>query len=509
MKSLPQVRHNIIANFVGRAWTSVLSLAFIPLYIKLMGVEVYGLLGVFMSLGALLSLLDMGLSSTLSRELSRLSTQDNSAQETRNLVRTFELVYWGVGATIGVVIAVLAKPIATYWISSTGVTHELVENCLVIMGLSIAFQWPGSLYSGGLMGLQRQIALNAIRSIMAIVQHGGAVIVLVFVSPSILSFFSWQALVGLLTTITLRMWLWKHLPEPIQSDRSEFNKAVFSRPLLLRNWRFATGVTGISLTTIILTQLDKIILSKMLTLQAFGYYMLAFNVANALHNLVTPLVSALYPRFTQLIAANDTGNLIILYHKGCQLLSVIVLPVAITIAFFSEDLLTIWLGSGVTSQNTHQLLTLLIIGTAMNALVALPYSIQLAYGWTRLAFFSNVFAVTFLTPLMIWLVARYQGVGAGWAWIVLNSGYFIFLIPIMHRRLLRGEMGEWYRRDVILPAAVVFVIALAVRLVLPIRASIPSVLLAVIVLFALSAGGSLLMANHLNRGILKRWKINT
>ena len=67
MKSIPSVRNNIIANFAGSAWTKILGLAFVPIYIKLMGVEVYGLLGIFMSLVALLSLLELGLSATLSR----------------------------------------------------------------------------------------------------------------------------------------------------------------------------------------------------------------------------------------------------------------------------------------------------------------------------------------------------------------------------------------------------------------------------------------------------------
>jgi len=89
MKSTPSVRHNIAANFAGKAWRGIFGLAFVPIYIKLMGVEVYGLIGIFMSLTALLALLDMGLSATLNRELSRLSVAEDSAQESRNLVRTF------------------------------------------------------------------------------------------------------------------------------------------------------------------------------------------------------------------------------------------------------------------------------------------------------------------------------------------------------------------------------------------------------------------------------------
>ncbi len=89
MKSTPSVRHNIFAHFAGKVWSGIFSLAFVPVYIKLMGVEVYGLIGIFLSLSAMLALLDMGLSATLNRELSRLSVAENSAQESRNLVRTF------------------------------------------------------------------------------------------------------------------------------------------------------------------------------------------------------------------------------------------------------------------------------------------------------------------------------------------------------------------------------------------------------------------------------------
>ncbi len=49
MKSTPSVRHNIFANFAGKVWSGIFSLAFVPVYIQLMGVEVYGLIGISMA----------------------------------------------------------------------------------------------------------------------------------------------------------------------------------------------------------------------------------------------------------------------------------------------------------------------------------------------------------------------------------------------------------------------------------------------------------------------------
>ncbi len=501
MGSTPSVFHNIIANFAGKAWKGIFGLAFVPIYIQLMGVEVFGLIGIFLSLSALFDLLDMGLSTTLNRELSRLSVAENSAQESRNLVRTFEVVYWGIGIVIGIAVIILAPLLAKYWINSTSISSETIEHALLIMGMLLAAQWPNAIYSGGLKGLQRQVGLNVIKSVSVTVRHGGAVLVLLYVSPSILSFFLWQAFVALLTTIVLAIWLWKSLPK--SEHRSKFDKN-----LLVKNWKFASGMIGISLVTVILTQLDKIILSKMLTLEMFGYYMLALSVANTVRGLVIPIFSALFPKFTQLVASAEESNLIALYHKSCQLMSVFVLPVAITIAVFAKEILTLWLGGTMAAQNSHQILTLLIIGTALNALMILPFALQLAYGWTKLAIYKNVVAIIFLVPLIVWMVQMYQGIGAAWAWIILNLAYLIFEVPIMHRRLLKGEMGKWYSRDVFLPILIVSTIGLIAHEILPVDSSKMIMLLGVLSTLALSFIASAWATGHLNIQFIQLLKAN-
>ena len=165
----------------------------------------------------------------------------------------------------------------------------------MIMGLFVAFQWPASLYDGGLMGLQRQVLLNSVRWVMATIQHAGAVLVLWLISPSILVYFTWQIFISIIQTLLLAYSVWKSLP--VTRKKSSFQKY-----LLQKNWQFAAGMTGISIVATILTQTDKIILSKLLTLRVFGYYMLAVSVGNALAYLVQPISAALFPKLAQLVS---------------------------------------------------------------------------------------------------------------------------------------------------------------------------------------------------------------
>lgn len=460
-RKLSTVTKNIIANYAGRAWTGLISLVFVPLYIKFLGIEAYGLIGIYLSLVALLSVLDMGLSATLSRELARLSASPDTEREARNLVRTMELVYWGIGIAIGAGIYLLASPIARYWVNVQPSSVSTVEEAVTIMGFVAALEWPVALYAGGLMGLQRQVSLNAVRAGMATVQSGGAVLILWLVSPTITAYFKWQILVSAAQTLFLGICLWSALPA------GAGEKSAFRRELLLKNWKFAAGMTGISVLVTVLTQLDKVILSRLLTLEMFGYYVLAFSVAGALTHIVNPIFSALFPRFSQLVAEMKEAELSVLYHKGCRLLSAIVVPVAITLALFSKEILTIWMGDSMTANHTHALLSLILIGTTLNSVMTLPYTLQLAYGWTNLSFWKNLVAVALLVPSLIWMTARYGGTGAAVVWILLNAGYFLVEIPLMHSRLLKKEMWRWYFVDVGLPLAGAACIGMLSRIAMP------------------------------------------
>lgn len=367
------------------------------------------------------------------------------------------------------------------------------------MGMLLAFQWPGTIYTGGLRGIQRQVLLNVIQGISILARHFGAVLVLLFISPSIVLFFLWQAFVALFSTIVLAVWLWKSLPKTGK-------KSMFDKRLLVKNWRFTSGMIGISVMVVLLTQLDKIILSKILTLEMFGYYMLAFSVANVLVSLVTPIQSALFPRLSQLVAGGSETEITELYHKGCQLVSVIILPIAVTLAFFAKEMLTLWIGDSVVVNNVHMILSLLIIGTVINGLMTLPYTLQLAYGWTKLTLYKTIISVILLVPLMVWMVQMYHGIGAAIVWIILNLGYIVFEIPIMHQRLLKNEMGKWYRRDIILPVLIVTIIGFTAREILPADSSKLVMLFVMLSTCALTFVASAWVTGNLNRESLSLLK---
>ena len=449
---MSHLKRNLVANFAGRGWSALMGLAFIPLYIRFMGIEAYGLVGFFTTLQAVFTLFDLGLTTTLNRELARCSALPDKTYEMRDLVRTLETLYWGLAVCIGTAVIALSPFIAHGWVKAETLPVSVVQQAVMLMGLVIAFQWPLGFYSGGLLGLQRQVLYNILNAGWFTLRFAGAVIVLRFVSPTVFAFFTWQVFASAISTFLTASTLWHNLPTSRQLPR-------FRIDVLRLVWRFAAGMGAISVTVLLLTQLDKIILSKLLSLEKFGYYSLASTVANGLTYLVGPVFMALFPNFSQRVALGDQTGLKDMYHRACQLMSVIILPAAVVVTLFAPEILLIWTRNLTTVENTHTLVSLLVIGTALNGLMNLPYALQLAHGWTKLTFYTNVVSVIALIPLLIATTLRYGAIGAAVVWVVLNGGYVLIELQLMHRRLLPGEQWRWYLEDVGLPLAATSLIA--------------------------------------------------
>src|SRR2546421_3300096 len=113
---MSSVARNVAANLLAKIWAVLMSLAVVPVYIRALGMEAYGLLGFFLSLTAIFAVLDLGLGNSLNRQLAQYSVQPGSEQQTRDLLRTLESIYWLVGIVAGAATALLAPLIAAHWL---------------------------------------------------------------------------------------------------------------------------------------------------------------------------------------------------------------------------------------------------------------------------------------------------------------------------------------------------------------------------------------------------------
>jgi O-antigen/teichoic acid export membrane protein len=439
-------RRNLLAAIAGYGWTSVLQLVATPILLQLLGPESFGLFGFYMAAQGVSQIFDLGLSPTINREMAR-AVVDGRPEEAHDLLATVERGYWAVGMMLGLAVAALAPFLTGRWVGTSALPGLEIQRDVALIGVVLAVQWPISLYEGGLIGLQRMSTLHFLGITMRTTGVAAGLAALYFGPRELWVYLSALAAASLVHALLLGRLLRRAIPRPSRPAR--WNPAV-----VYQVWRFAAGMSAMSLLGAVLTHSDKLLLSRLLPLGEFGYYTLANMVSAGLYVLILPVFYAIFPLLSGRVAAGDVAGERDAFHLGAQALAVLVIPAAMVIALFASDLLLVWTASADTARRAAPIVRLLVIGTALNGLMNAPYALQLAHGRTRIGISIHVGLILVFLPATV-IATRHSGaVGAAWVWIGLNILYLLVGVPLTHHWMLRGEVGRWLIKDVLGPGVV-------------------------------------------------------
>jgi O-antigen/teichoic acid export membrane protein len=231
---------------------------------------------------------------------------------------------------------------------------------------------------------------------------------------------------------------------------------------ITRLWRFAAGMAVITVAGMVLVQVDKVALSYLVPLELAGGYFVAYAIGTTPLLLVKPLFAVIFPRLTRSVAtpgADLRGD----FHRNAQIMAALVLPVAAVVATFGVPLVNAWTRNPDTAALAGPLAGLLIVGTALHALMHVPYALQLAHGWVRVSVHILAVVLTVMIPLMTVLVWRYSVTGAALGWLIMHALQLTLCVAATHGRLLPGERRRWLLQDLAVPLAAAVALAWAGR----------------------------------------------
>lgn len=445
------LKKNILANYVSQIYVTIIGIAIVPVYLKYMGAEAYGLVGFFSMLQAWFNLLDMGLTPTMARETARFRGGALDALTFRRLVRSLEGIFLVVALLGGGILLLISGQIATNWLTAKQLPISEVHRCIQMMAIIISLRWMSGLYRGQISGSERLVWLSGYNTVIATIRFVGVLYVLIFISTTPTAFFSYQLCVALIELAGLMIMSYRLLPSIPEGKRIAWSYAPL-KPVL----KFSLTIAFTSSVWVMVTQTDKLVLSKILPLAEYGYFTLAVLVASGIMIISGPVSGAIMPRMAKLEAVGDHAGLIRVYRQATQLVTVIAGSAAVTVAFFAEPLLLAWTGDRVLALHAAPVLMLYAIGNGILAVSAFPYYLQYAKGNLRLHLIGNAGFVIFLIPTIIWAASRYGGTGAGYTWLSINTIYFLGWVPFVHHKLEQGLNKLWFLLDVgIITSAVV------------------------------------------------------
>jgi O-antigen/teichoic acid export membrane protein len=406
------IRRNVAGNYLGAAVSAIAPILALPWYVSILGAKYWGLVSFVLVLQGILGLVNAGLAQALIREISSLiNAKEIGQKKIAAILFGFERIYWGFSIGAGITVAFFADIIVTRWLKLGDIPVETGRLVIYAAAIIFAVQFPVSIYRSVLFGSGHQVKQNVVVSTATVLRHVGCILVL-YIHGSVVTYLVWNALTSLIETLVTAKLSWGGLQ--VKRAELKWDTAEMRKILSL-----TIGLSVSVFLGILTLQIDKIVLSWSLPIEQLGYYAIASVVSIGLLQTFTPIISAVLPKVVQL--QGQANALKKLNFKLLGIMLAIVSVGALIYVIAGNWLLTLWLRDVQVVAVVFPVLSLLLVGTAMNAIYSVGYVNWVAAGSSRKVLVVNAIALALSIVLLPFFIGRYQLIGAAFGWLTINS----------------------------------------------------------------------------------------
>lgn len=435
---------NLLSGVFSKLVSLVLSLLFVPIFFKSLGNEAYGMIGVMTMILSGLGLMDLGLSNILSKELAQRKAA-NILGKSLSLIRSIEWLYFLIGVIILIILVFASFVIVPVWLSSQDFPKSELTAIFLLIAAVIFVQWPISLYNSGLFGLDKQVIANLYASIFSVLKTLGAFVCLLIFGKTIYVFLIWLLGINLLYTLTL----WVHFRKLLPRNDTPI---IVGWQQLSEIKKMTLGFSVLGILVFVMTDVDKMIISKLLTLSQYGLYSFIFVIVTSYQLVSTTLKNAFFPDIAKDVMIRKPFSKFSRFNFYSKFFNFIFLPTSIFLFVFSKEILAVWSGDNSLSYTLNQSFQWLMLGSMFNGIMYTANNYLLAM--ERFSFLIKTYALTtvFFLPTVYILTSNYHLEGACFSWFILN---LVLFVVIMASLLIKFSKG-WNRAWVLLLAKPVF-----------------------------------------------------
>ena len=397
---------NTVWNLGGQVAPLVVAIFVIPLLIKELGTDRFGVLTLAWVVIGYFSLFDLG----LGRALTQLVAKKLGAQqevEIPALVWTGLILMLIMGLVGTLVVSLLSPWLVQYVLKIPRALQPETLNAFYLLALSI----PVVISTAGLRGLleayQRFGLTNLVRIPMGMFTFLGPLLVLPF-SHSLLP------VVGILVIGRLIAWIvhlilcFYVLPT---LDRSVVLHLTMVRQLIrLGSWMTITNIVGP-----FMVYLDRFLIAGLLTMAAVAYYATPYEVVTKLLIIPGALVGVLFPAFSSSYA-QDREHAALLFGRGVKYTFLCLFPISLLIVSLAYEGLDLWLGVEF-AKNSTRVLQWLTVGVFINSLAQVAFALVQGAGRPDLTAKLHLIELPFYLLTAWWLIGIYGIEGAAIAWV--------------------------------------------------------------------------------------------
>lgn len=399
------ITRGALLNFAGHAVPLAAALLAVPLLVAALDPARFGFLSIAWVIVGYFGLFDLGLGRALTRLIAERSGTPREA-ELPGLAQTALLLLSGIGAVMGIVLALLAPWLCNDVLllpedlrGEATAALRVLAACLPFVTLTAALR--GVLEAGLRFGW-----VNALRIPLGM---------LTFLVPAWVALRAadlvWLCLALALLRVLAAVAHWlvcaRICPALVRLGKP-------GREGLAELFGYGLWLTVSNVVGPLMVYFDRFVIGALASVAAVAYYTAPYEVVTRLWLVPAALTGVMFPVF----AANHLGDPARtrrLYRKGLLALAVVMLPLTLMVAAGAPLWLDAWLGAEYAGKGAL-VAQILCAGVFVNSLAHLPYSLLQAAGRADLTAKLHLAELPLYAAALAWLVPACGIEGAALAW---------------------------------------------------------------------------------------------
>jgi O-antigen/teichoic acid export membrane protein len=396
---------NTTANLAGQLVYPILALLLVPFYLRHLGLEGYGLIGLMALVTSLLGVFSRGLGGALQREISRRIRSDD-ALTLRRLVHSLEAAYWAIGGALALLLGGVAMSLGPAWVKTEHLSATTVTTCLGLLAVRVSVAFPHSVYQSVFVGTERQVLGSLLNAALALAAAASGVLAVVLFG-SVVAFFASEVANATAGLFILRRFAFHVLP-PGRADFDAGEIRGLIRISLALIWTSGVGL--------LLANLDRLFVSAVMPVASLAIYTLAVMGGRLVTLIYNPFLQAAYPRMCHVARSGSPEEQSRDLLRNAAVLIVIAAACGLPLCAFAPEVLAIWVRDHSIVRAGAAPMSFYVAAMLLIAFASVFYQWQTATGQTAIAVRFNAIALLWF-PIALWVLVSEAGLlGASIAW---------------------------------------------------------------------------------------------
>ena len=422
---------NSIINLSMQIIPIFIAIIFIPISIKALGNELFGVYSLIVTFIVLFNYLNFGIAPATTKEISKNLAKNNHKMVLSLLVNSF-LMMLLIGIMISIIFITYNNDIAIVMLKEEKLVTILSE-LIFLLGVMSPFLMIVIFLRSALEAKQIFLVTSVNRAFLNS---------LIFISPiivyidgfNIVSVFKLLIFVYMFSVMILTIIVYK---EFLKDKEFTFRIKDSKNLLSIGFWMMLSSLAGIGLY-----YADRFMIGSIISATAIAYYVAAYDLVTRLNIVSGSLTSALFPAFAhwfELEEKEKIRNAVIFVSK---IILFLVAIVGFLLIVYAKSFLYLWINEEY-SNNSYLILQLLTIGVLFNTLSVVPFRTLSAIGFPNIVAIVYIIEMPIFVIITYFLIIKYGLIGAviGYNLRALSEMIILYFIMINKRTGLNFEFN--------------------------------------------------------------------